>query len=264
MVDGNLVLRFAATFLLLFCCLASDNISSKEQTNIYNRILFVGNSFTYYNNNLHTHLGNLLRSNQQYYRGVTRLRSATLSGSKLIENWFTIKSLVRNANKKWDLVIMHGHSSSFMTAEKTEEYRKNVKKISKYLEGKNIKTGLLMTWAYKNKPEMLANLKSGYTRLAKETNSLLIPAGIAFAKVQKLHPNIELYSKDILNYIDGEPVYKKDIKHPSVAGTYLTACLVYSLITEQSAYQLPYHYTLDIKTAHILQNIAYEIIRSIY
>ena len=224
----------------------------------YNRVLFIGNSFTYYNNSLHTHVGNMLRSVNLYQTGKTRLRALTLSGSRLIEHKAAIKSLVTNSLKPWDLVIMHGHSSSFMTEKKSKNYQKNVIKITKYLIKNDIQPALLMTWAYKNKQDMLKNLSLGYTQLAKKTKSIVVPAGLAFDIVNKNYKDINLYSPDILSFKGGEPIYRKDIKHPSVAGTYLVACIVYTIVTGNSPQNLPYYASLEVKTAKLLQKIAYE------
>ena len=50
---------------------------------------------------------------------------------------------------------------------------------------------------------------------------LIAPVGTAFVKCIKYHPNINLYNKDL--------------KHPSAAGDYLAACVLYATITGHSS-----------------------------
>ena len=50
------------------------------------KILFVGNSFTYYNDGLHKHYGNLLRAANLHQPNRNKLRMMTYSGSGLWEH----------------------------------------------------------------------------------------------------------------------------------------------------------------------------------
>jgi hypothetical protein len=49
-----------------------------------------------------------------------------------------------------------------------------------------------MTWAYSDKPEMTAQLAEAYTRFGNDNDALVIPAGLAFARVVEQYPEIEL------------------------------------------------------------------------
>jgi len=61
--------------------------------------------------------------------------------------------------------------------------------------------------------------------LAKETGATVIPVGRVWEKVRSIRPDIQLFDKDG--------------SHPSPAGTYLTACVVYTVLSGKSPIGLP-------------------------
>ena len=63
---------------------------------------------------------------------------------------------------------------------------------------------LFMSWAYKDKPEMTAQLAEQYTIAGKANGAQVVPAGLAFAKSIARKPALELYVADK--------------RHPSLAG----------------------------------------------
>jgi hypothetical protein len=64
--------------------------------------------------------------------------------------------------------------------------------------------------------EMWSGLEQGYAQVAALTNSEIAPVGAAWMSALALDPPIELYSSDS--------------NHPSYAGTYLAACVIYGVL----------------------------------
>jgi len=77
-----------------------------------------------------------------------------------------------------------------------------------------------MSWAYKDKPEMTAQLAEQYTKAGKANGAQVVPAGLAFVKSVARKPDLELYVPDR--------------RHPSLAGTYPAACTVYAALLGKS------------------------------
>src|SRR5437764_2802926 len=73
-----------------------------------------------------------------------------------------------------------------------------------------------MTWAYKDKPEMTAELAEQYTLVGNANDALVIPAGLAFARAVAARPALQLY--------------QPDKRHPTHARTYPAACPAYPAI----------------------------------
>jgi hypothetical protein len=74
----------------------------------------------------------------------------------------------------------------------------------------------MMTWAYKDKPEM-TRLLDATIEVANENSASVIPCGLAFERSQRDFPEIELI--------------RSDNRHPTVAGTYLEAAVFFASLT---------------------------------
>ncbi len=231
------------------------------------RILFVGNSFTFYNDGLHKHVGGLMRA-AGIYRQV-RMRALTLSGAKLHEHAGGMSYFTQDKSwDNWDLVVMHGHSQELLTQKSADFFAKVAKKYAERIRARGGDIALLMTWGYANNRKMIQPIQRNYTLIGNKLNALVIPVGIAFQQAQHDHPEINLYKKDLLRYSKKggniSAVYKKNIKHPSVAGTYLAACVVYAALFDKSPLALPYTAGLPMRHARSLQQIAYNTVTIFY
>ncbi len=238
-----------------------------KSVEIPQRILFVGNSFTYYNNSLHSHLRNLLMAGGMYNADKMRVSAMTISGSRLVEHAGGIAALVKPDT--WDLVVLHGHSKEPLEESTAEPFIKAVRIFSKYIRNRGAEPVFFMTWAYRGRPEMTHPLAEGYTKIANQVDALVVPVGLAFAQAQRDHPEIELYTRDLLKYERTHqdtptPVYRDEIKHPSLAGTYLAACVFYAALFQQSPLGLAYQAGLDRTQAIHLQAVAQDTVEAFY
>lgn len=231
------------------------------------RVLFIGNSFTYYNDSLHNHLGSLLRAGGQYEQGRSRLRAATISGGRMREQAGAVRVLVTPGT--WDAVVLQGHSTAFRSRKTAREFAESAAVYVRHMRKHGVQPVLFMTWAYENEPSMLRNLVDGYTRVGNRLDALVVPVGLAFARARQQHPWIDLYSPDIRGFHQGEdgrvtPLLRKDIKHPSAAGTYLAACVFYAALYGASPVGSPYRAGLPPPHAQALQQVAQETVQRFY
>lgn len=90
--------------------------------------------------------------------------------------------------------------------------------------------------------EVQAGLTQNYINISKELDSLLIPGGVAFMRCLEHYPQIELWNEDEM--------------HPSLEGSYLTACIAYAVIFQESPAGCTYTAGLDSDTAAQLQAMA--------
>jgi hypothetical protein len=225
-------------------------------------ILWVGNSFFYYNNSMHNHYGQLVRAAGEKSRST----SSTISGSGL--DWHDMESLMRPdglgrysfvgdneirfnpAGKQYEAVIMMDCSQCPVHPQLQGAFHQAVKKDAEILKRAGVRPMLFMSWAYKDKPEMTAQLAEQYTKAGNEVDALVIPAGLAFANSVSKRPELELYAKDK--------------RHPSLAGTYLAACTVYASLYRRSPVGLSYTAGLDAETAKFLQSAAWDAVREYF
>ena len=111
---------------------------------------------------------------------------------------------------------------------------------------------LLETWAHRdgwpdghmNRAEMQAAIDATYGRLAGRLGATVVPAGEAWARASREAPSIELW--------------QADGSHPTPAGTYLAACVLYASLTGRSPIGLSETGGIDTATAATLQRIAVE------
>jgi hypothetical protein len=109
---------------------------------------------------------------------------------------------------------------------------------------------LFMTWAYEDKPEMTALLADAYTKAGNDNHELVIPGGLAFARVFKERPDLGLY--------------QPDKRHPTLIGTYLAAATIYSAIYQRSPEENSYTAGIDPGVARYLRATAWTVTREYY
>ena len=94
---------------------------------------------------------------------------------------------------------------------------------------------------------MTASLAEAYTRAGNVTGALVIPAGLAFARVLKARPELILHMPDK--------------RHPTLAGTYLAAATAYGALYGRSPEANTYTAGLDPELAHFLRAEAWATVR---
>ena len=214
------------------------------------RILFVGNSYLYYNDSVHNHVERMLIEHYDDEDIITK--SATIGGSRL--NNHNIEHLLDYTNlqldRQIDLLIMQGGSKEVTTSELRSIFTNTAVNYSKKAQKIGIETALYMTHAYldndpRYEPNLIEKIKLAYYDAGKKSNSKVAPVGIAYEMAYKERPEI------ILHHPDGT--------HPGLLGTYLGSYVVFSMITNSSPEGLKYNYLDQISDDDLvfLQKIAW-------
>ncbi|AMO23459.1 hypothetical protein GCM10027034_40420 [Ramlibacter solisilvae] len=227
-------------------------------------IMWVGNSFFYYNNSMHGHFGQLANSLNE--KPALRSTSVTISGSGL--DWHDMESLVRPnglgrysfvgdneirfnpPGRMYDTVIMMDCSQCPVHPQLQQAFHDTVRKDAEILRKQGIRPVLFMSWAYKDKPEMTQQLAEQYTKAGNDNDLLVIPAGLAFAKAIARKPDLELYVADK--------------RHPSLAGTYLATATVYASLLKKSPVGAKYTAGLSPEVAALLQQAAWDAVQEYF
>ena len=244
-------------FLAVFISFVFAVSSYSDNTKNISSVMLIGNSFFYYNNSLHNHLGDLYDADPDL--DTPRRRSITINGSSL--SWHDVESYLSNEEigsfridsdtntyepyekQDIDVVIMMDCSLCPIINDRKDSFYKYVKKHSETIRSKGIEPILFMSWPYKNKPEMQEMLEKEFFKASKLNNLRLIPAGQAFLYINQNFPNINLYTKDL--------------RHPSKEGTYLAALMVFTSLSNKSPIGNTYMMDLDAEIAQILQKAAW-------
>ncbi|QSE98759.1 DUF4886 domain-containing protein [Fulvivirga lutea] len=212
-------MRFKISILLFLCAsFYTVELHSQEKEPI--RVLFVGNSFMFFNNL--PQVVNAMAESQ----GVTiETRHSTVSGSNLEQHWKEEKGTETRKllnDQKWDYVVFNNHSlSAIETPESFETYGK---KFAELVKEKGAKPVFMITWGYKSNPRLFKPINEAYIKLAEETDSQIVPAGSLMAQAREWRPNLDLYFDD---------------KHPTSIGTYMIGLAFYKFFTGKSTLQIP-------------------------
>ena len=246
-------------FLAVFISFVFAVSSYSDGTKNISSIMLIGNSFFYYNNSLHNHLGDLYDADPDL--DTPRRRSITINGSSL--SWHDVESYLSNEEigsfkidsdtnsyepyekQDIDVVIMMDCSLCPINDQRKGSFYKYVKKHSETIRSKGIEPILFMSWPYKNKPEMQQQLEKEFFQASKINNLRMIPAGQAFLFVNKNLSTIDLYTEDL--------------RHPSKEGTYLAALMIFTTLSKKSPVGNSYTMGLDPKVARTLQEVAWDI-----
>jgi hypothetical protein len=227
-------------------------------------ILWVGNSFFYYNNSMHNYVASLVRAADP--KSVHRATSVTISGSGF--DWHDVESYFRpngigaysfvgdneivfnKFDKPFDAVVLSDCSQCPVHPQLKTVFHEYAKKHSDTVIKHGARPVFLMTWAYKDKPEMTAQLAEEYTIAGNNNNVLVIPAGLAFAKAIGKRSDLEFY--------------QPDKRHPTLIGTYLAASTTYAAIYKKSPVGNSFTRDIDAKTANFLQSVAWETVQEYF
>ena len=224
--------------------------------------MWVGNSFFYYNNGMPAVVQRLLAGGPPQEFRPYRATMITIGGSGL--DWHDLESYLRpgavgrytfdadnnvvfNTDAKvFDVVIMMDCSQCPILPTLGKVFPEIVRTDARIARAHGAEPVLFMSWAYADKPEMTADLAAAYTAAGNANNALVIPAGLAFARVRAEHPDIVLY--------------QPDNRHPTMAGTYLGAATSLVTLYHRPIEENSYTAGLDTATARILRRAAWETV----
>jgi hypothetical protein len=182
------------------------------------RILFIGNSYTYFNSGIDRQLRGLA---PHIATSVIAVGGYTLRDHL---NAGAATQSIRQAD--WDYVVLQEQSQTPVSD--PQKFFEAVRDFDVEVRARGALTILLMTW---ERPDSInygvttANLAAAYQKVGSELDIPVAPAGLAFARSLSERPDLILYSQD---------------GHPTLYGTYLAACVLYGTIFRQSPVGNPY------------------------
>jgi hypothetical protein len=265
-LKNTLVTFAAATAFALAGCSTTPPAAQKSTANEAEKtkaVLWVGNSFFYYNNSMHGHVGQLIRGSSMTDKTGHRAVSATISGSGI--NWHDLEShfkpnavgsysfnaknevVFNTFTKPFDVVLMMDCSQCPIHPQLRSVFYEYAKKNSDIARKHGARPAFFMSWAYDDMPEMTEQLAAEYIKAGKENNALVVPAGLAFAASLKARPDVVLTIADK--------------RHPTLAGTYLAACTVLASLYKTNPEGNSYTAGLDAATAKYLQSVAWQTVQ---
>jgi hypothetical protein len=204
-------------FFLLGISVANYSQNTKDK-NI--KILFVGNSFTYFWN-----MPQMVNAMAKLEKVPITIQQSTVGGSTFKQHYNKEKGTkTRDYLEKnnWDYVILQEFSTG--PVYQLDDFKEYGAKLANLAKSKGAEPILYMTWGYKSNPLYQPIISKAYNELGKDLNINVIPVGEIFTKARNLRPDLNFYFDD---------------KHPSSDGSYLIALIFYKAITGNSVANIP-------------------------
>ena len=216
------------------------------------QILFIGNSYTYYNN-LPTMVKNVAAS----VGDKIKASSYTVGGTSLEEHFQNTGTTGALQRGGWDYVVLQDHSQrpalddayvqthTYAFAAQLADMARQYSPCTELF--------FYQTWGRKNGdaqycptiPEVCTyasmddRLQQRYTQMANDNQGTISPVGRVRRELRQLHPEIELYTDDE--------------SHPTLAGTYVSAVTFYTVLFRKDPTLITYN--TSILTATVANQI---------
>lgn len=223
------------------------------------KVFFVGNSYTYTNS-----MPDMLRDFAAA-KGDTLVYSMSAPGGYTFQQHTVLgATLTGIASQPWDIVVLQEQSQvpSFPPAQVATDCYPYARILDSMVDENDscIETMFMMTWGRQNGDAMncptypvvctyggmQGRLRDSYMEMAQDNHASVAPMGAAW--------------KIIIDSFPGINLYQADESHPSVAGSYLQACVFYASIFHRPAVGCSYLGGLSSSTASTLQRIADKVV----
>lgn len=191
----------------------SGQARNRTQPDQKTRVLFIGNSYTYFNN-----LPEMLSKLATAAGASLETEMIARGGATLRQHWEEGQALKALKQSRWDYVVLQ--EQSLLPINDPATMHKYAKLFDAEIKQAGAKTLFYLTWARQNRPETQVSLNDSYTKIARELGAVVVPAGPAWQTALRENPELALHLPDQ--------------SHPNSAGTYLTACVFYSALFSKS------------------------------
>ena len=212
-------------------------------------VLFIGNSHTYLN-----FMPQMLLAlvNAGDPGPELMVDQCTGEGASLEWHWKNPTSRAAITKEPWDFVVLQDRSGGPL--EGLESFERHAGLLDSEIRKQAARTIFYMTWANRTRPDTQQLLAEAYAKMARKLGAILSPVGLAWEAVHREEPDVELHHRDG--------------RHANPVGSYLAACVFYSVLFSASPEGLPgtFHHQgktwLDLEKfqASLLQRVAWQTV----
>jgi hypothetical protein len=182
------------------------------------RVLFIGNSLTYWNE-MPEMLRWMLETTEIQ---VGRIESVAFPDVGLQDHWASGPARSRIAEGDFDIVVMQQGPSATEGRPSLLEYSR---RFAEEIRASGAVPALYMVWPSSARPFDFDGVSSSYSDAADQIDGLLFPAGEAWRAAWAREANLALYGPDGF--------------HPNELGSYLAALVMFEQLAGREASTLP-------------------------
>lgn len=189
-------------------------------------VLFIGNSHTYYHEM--PQMVVQLAEAADHDAGLT-VETSTASGVSLKWHWNNRRTRDLIAQGDWDAVVLQERSGGPLEDKAAmHEYARHLQRA---IAEQGAETVFYMTWARTYQPGTQSEITAAYEEIAEELDATLAPVGEAWKRALSANPDLRLHAPDG--------------RHADPAGSYLAACVFYTIFFEAAPTGLPATLAVD-------------------
>lgn len=184
------------------------------------RLLFIGNSYTNRND-----LPGLLTALAAAGEPPIRIHTERViaNGASLRQHWNAGHAAQLIREQPCDVIVLQEQST--LPLKNRQRYHENVRLFAELIRPTGSRLALYQTWARQNAPETQDALNAAVDEIARETGALVLPVGVAWRHARQIAGVPELFDKDG--------------SHPTLAGSFLAACVFHHTLFGVPDEELP-------------------------
>jgi hypothetical protein len=206
------------------------------------KVLFIGNSFTARNDLP----GLVARLAAARGKGLQH-RLISAGGASLRTHWNAGRARQAIQDGRYDRVVLQEQST--LPVKNANRMHENVRLFDEAIKAAGAQTTLYMTWARQHAPESQQAIADAYVGIGRELGATVVPVGLAWQRFLAKH--------------DQPVLHDRDQSHPSLAGSYLAACVFLAVLFEESPVGIPGEVAgLNEKDLALLQKVAWQTCNS--
>ncbi|HEV3260196.1 MAG TPA: hypothetical protein VG013_25290 [Gemmataceae bacterium] len=207
------------------------------------KVLFVGNSFTARND-----LPGLIAQLAATRGKSIQHRLISAGGASLRNHWNAGEALKAIKGGQYDYVVLQEQST--LPIKNARRMHENVRLFDEAINVAGAKTILYMTWARRQAPESQEAITDAYTSIGLELGATVVPVGAVWQSFLRKHNQPALHDRDQ--------------SHPTLAGSYLAACVFLAVLFKESPFGIDAKVAgLSAKDRGLLQKTAWQACKSI-
>jgi hypothetical protein len=177
------------------------------------KALFIGNSFTARND-----LPNLVAQLAAARGRRLEHRLISAGGASLRTYWNSGVALKEIQGGQYDHVVLQEQST--LPVKNARRMHENVRLFDEVIRASGSKTVLYMTWARLSEPQSQQLITDAYAAIGRELGAAVVPVGLAWQAFLREHGRLALHDNDR--------------SHPTLAGSYLAACVFLAVLFRES------------------------------
>jgi hypothetical protein len=210
------------------------------------RVLFVGNSFTYANNGLENHVRRLAASATP--PKLLQADSHTRGGATLRIHYNRAEALEVIRNGAYDFVVLQDDIPE-VREHSVEPFLEYARLFEQEVAESGAKSVFFMAWSYDRLDWIDQDgIAQAHLQIGTELDARIAPVGVAFERASARRSDLGMLGRDQ--------------EHESIHGTYLAACVIYATLFSESPEGLSYApWRVSAEEAEFLQQVAWETVQ---